>query len=212
MKNIFIIYLLFLSFCFSQSQVSQYGLSLYANSHAGILTTKGESAIGIFLTGAQNKEDEDAKTIMGLDLSYILAGGVEIQAGMATQSQPDNFDLDTQSLSLKVHIKGPANFTFGASKYIHNLEFESDTNGDLTEEEVHQTTIGLGWYTNSGLLFEFSHIYVEDEESFEYGDYEKITLAQYIRTDSGFCFGLGYSAPIDLFEEGNFSLSIGSIF
>jgi hypothetical protein len=201
MKNIFIINLLFVGFSFSQ--VSDYGLSLYANSHAGILTKKGESSFGVFLTGAQNIEDQDAQKIMGLDLSYLLAGGVELQAGVASQSSDENSsnDLETTSLSIKVHIKGPANFTFGATQYVHNFN----------NQEFNQIGIGVGWYTNSGLLFEFAHINVEDDE-FEYGDYEKITLAQYIRTKSGFCFGIGYSAPVDLFNEGNLSVSIGSIF
>lgn len=213
MKNNKIIFILLFTFAFTQSSVSNYGLSLYSHSHAGILTKKGESSIGIFLTAAHNKEDSDAKTITGVDLSYIMSGGIELQAGISTQSEETGTsdDLETTSLSIRGHIKGSSNFTFGATKYIHNITFDIDDNVDWDNVELHQTAYAIGWYTNNGLIFEFSHIDVEDNY-FDYGDYEKITLAQYIRTNSGFCFGIGYSSPIDLIDEGNFSLSIGSLF
>ena len=186
MKKTILLFVLLLSISFSQSGI------ITPIHQTGMVTPKGESAMGLWGTTSKVVDCDNCIERFGGILSYMMENGVEM--GISYQKGEENsFDWEHIIFSIQYHIKSidENNFSCGLSKHTMTISDYSNS------ADIDITNLDLSLYTNNLFSFALRHSNPDDGDD----NFQSISFGK-IWNLSSFYFSVNHGIMI---EDGKFS-------
>ena len=185
-KKTILLFALLLSISFSQTGI------ITPIHQTGMVTLKGESAMGLWGTMSKIVYCDNCIERFGGVLSYMMGNGVEMGISYQT-GELNSIDWENTIFSIQYHIKniGNNNFSCGLSKQTWTISDYSNS------ADIDITNLDLSLYTNN--LFNFALRYSSPDDGND--DFQSISFGKIWNLNS-FYFSVNHGI---LIEDGKFS-------